>query len=369
MKNKTITLIIIVAIILGIIYYLENLKVDINKDSVNQEIELEVKDNNEAKLKDGKFSLSPELTGIVGYINADEGIKISDFKGKVVLIDFWTYTCINCIRTLPFLTAWDERYRDKGLVIIGVHTPEFEFEKNIENVKDAVNKYGIKYRVIQDNDYHTWRAFKNRYWPRKYLIDSEGYIRYDHIGEGGYAETEEKIQELLAEIGEDVDDMEVSEDEGRFSFKLTPELYAGVDFNLPRGQNIGNKGGLRAGEVYDYSLPNELDSDVIYLKGRWKSNSDDLELVGELGSIVLIFNAEEVNIVADSIDRVSVDVLIDDKIITNNQGGIDINFFNNNAFVTIDKPQLYNIVSGPYGEYKLELKVENGFSFNAFTFG
>ncbi|MBI4175952.1 MAG: thioredoxin family protein, partial [Candidatus Aenigmarchaeota archaeon] len=128
---------------------------------------------------------APELQGIAGYINT-EGIKLADLRGKVVLIDFWTYTCINCIRTLPYLNAWYDKYHDKGFEIIGVHTPEFSFEKDYNNVKAAVDKYGIRYPVVQDNDYATWRAYKNNYWPRKYLVDAQGNIRYDHIGEGGY---------------------------------------------------------------------------------------------------------------------------------------------------------------------------------------
>ena len=122
-----------------------------------------------------------------------------DIEGKVVLYDFWTYSCINCIRTLPHLTAWDEKYSEEGLVIVGIHTPEFEFEKEYDNVVFATEKFGIKYPVIQDNDKETWNEFQNRYWPRKYIADHEGYIRFDHIGEGAYKETEEVIQLLLKE--------------------------------------------------------------------------------------------------------------------------------------------------------------------------
>lgn len=373
MKTKTIALIIAISLIVSSIYYLESSKVkpsDEIVDVVNQDIKENIEnEESEAILKDGKYPLAPELQGISGYINAEEGLQIKDFRGKVVLIDFWTYTCINCIRTMPFLTAWDERYRDKGLVIIGVHTPEFEFEKDIENVRNAVEKYGIKYRVVQDNDYKTWKAFKNRFWPRKYLIDSEGYIRYDHIGEGAYAETELKIQELLAEIGKDVTNMNITKEEEKFSFQITPELYAGYDFALPRGQNVGNPGGIRKDEIFDYTLPENLEKDKIYLKGEWKSNPDNLELISEEGSIVLLFTAESVNIVANSINPQSIMVLIDEKLISKIQGGSDIIFFDDISFVTIDKPQLYNIVNGAYGEYKLELKVKKGFSFNAFTFG
>jgi thiol-disulfide isomerase/thioredoxin len=143
-----------------------------------------------------QFKKVPEFDKVTGYINT-KPINLSDLKGKVVLVDFWTYSCINCIRTLPYLVDWNEKYADKGLVIVEVHAPEFEFEKNIDNVKAAVEKFGIKYPVIQDNDKGTWNAYENKYWPQKYVVDNEGFIRYDHIGEGGYAETEKVIQSLL----------------------------------------------------------------------------------------------------------------------------------------------------------------------------
>jgi thiol-disulfide isomerase/thioredoxin len=123
-----------------------------------------------------QFKKAPEFDKVTGYINT-KPIHLSDLKGKVVLVDFWTYSCINCIRTIPYLVDWNEKYADKGLVIVGVHTPEFEFEKNIDNLKAAVKKFGIKYPVIQDNDKGTWNAYQNQYWPRKYIVDSEGYLR------------------------------------------------------------------------------------------------------------------------------------------------------------------------------------------------
>jgi thiol-disulfide isomerase/thioredoxin len=146
------------------------------------------------------FKKAPEFTQITDYINT-KPIKLSDLKGKVVLVHFWTYTCINCIHTIPHLNDWYAKYANKGFVIVGVQTPEFEFEKNIDSVKEAVKDFKIKYPVIQDNDYGTWNAYGNRYWPRDYLLDNEGYIRYDHIGEGGYKDTENIIQSLLAEPG------------------------------------------------------------------------------------------------------------------------------------------------------------------------
>lgn len=347
-KKKTIALILILAMISLSIYYLESSKVSpTNTNTETQPV------SDKPPLKDGKYSLAPELAGISGYLNTPEGTRIADFEGKVVMIDFWTYTCINCIRTLPFLTAWDEKYRDSGLVIIGVHTPEFDFEKKKENVQQAIEEYGINYPVVQDNNYATWQAYKNRFWPHKFLIDSEGYIRYDHIGEGGYEETELIIQELLAEIGEDVSDMEV-EDEGLgLRLTTTPELYAGYNFALNRGQNIGNPGGLMPDITSSYTRPSDLEDNVIYLEGEWKSSKDDLELVSDEGSIFLNFRASKVHIVIDSEDT-TMNVFIDNE---------------ENESITIDTPKLYTVYDGDYGSYLLELKVKKGLRFNAFTFG
>jgi thiol-disulfide isomerase/thioredoxin len=151
------------------------------------------------KIDKSQFKKAPEFAQITGYINTRGPIKISDLKGKVVLVHFWTYTCINCIHTIPSLNDWYQKYADKGLVIVSIHRPEFEFEKNIDNVKAAVQQYGIKYSVLQDNNYGTWNAYGNIYWPRDYLIDNQGFIRYNHVGEGGYDQTEKTIQSLLAE--------------------------------------------------------------------------------------------------------------------------------------------------------------------------
>jgi cytochrome c biogenesis protein CcdA/thiol-disulfide isomerase/thioredoxin len=146
-----------------------------------------------------------EIVDPSGFVNTDP-ITIGELIGdKVVLIDFWTYSCINCQRTLPYLTSWYEKYRDTGLEIVGIHTPEFAFEKNTDNVIEAANKFGITYPIVLDNDYATWGAYKNQYWPHKYLIDIDGFIVYDHIGEGAYEETEAKIQELLEERSEVLD--------------------------------------------------------------------------------------------------------------------------------------------------------------------
>ncbi|MDW0143860.1 MAG: thioredoxin family protein, partial [Nitrososphaeraceae archaeon] len=194
----------VVALIVGFAIYFNN--PEINKSSLgnsDQSITSDPNSNNGISsvglsIDKSQFKKAPEFTGITSYINTN-ATKLSDLKGKVVLVDFWTYSCINCIRTLPYLVDWNHKYSDKGLVIVGVHSPEFEFEKNIDNVKQAVTRFGIEYPVLLDNDHGTWNAFQNSYWPRKYLVDSEGYIRYDHIGEGGYVETENAIKNLLSE--------------------------------------------------------------------------------------------------------------------------------------------------------------------------
>src|SRR5918996_1266133 len=154
--------------------------------------------NTQFKTDKSEFKKAPDFSKITGYINTDP-VKLGDLNGKVVLVHFWTYTCINCMHTIPYLNKWYENYAQKGLIIIGIHTPEFEFEKNTDNVKQAVKDYQIEYPVLQDNNYATWKAYQNKYWPRDYLIDTQGFIRYDHIGEGGYDETEKAIQSLLAE--------------------------------------------------------------------------------------------------------------------------------------------------------------------------
>jgi len=141
---------------------------------------------------------APDFQGIDTWLNS-KPLKAEDLRGKVVLVDFWTYTCINCLNHLPYVKEWNEKYKDQGLVVVGVHTPEFPFEKSTKNVQDAIKRLEIKHAVAQDNSYATWKAFNNQYWPAVYLIDKQGKIVYSHFGEGSYGVTEKKIQALLAE--------------------------------------------------------------------------------------------------------------------------------------------------------------------------
>lgn len=144
--------------------------------------------------------LAPEFTGINQWLNGDP-LTLQKLRGKVVLVDFWTYTCINCINTLPYVKEWNAKYKDQGLTVIGVHTPEYPFERNTDNVKTAIKRFGITYPVAQDNDYATWNAYSNQYWPAFYLIDKSGHVVYTHFGEGDYDKTEAAIRTLLAQKG------------------------------------------------------------------------------------------------------------------------------------------------------------------------
>jgi thiol-disulfide isomerase/thioredoxin len=150
-------------------------------------------------MDENKFPKAPELVGITGYINTTPDKLEQEMKGKVILYDFWTFNCINCIHTIPYVTALDAKYGDRGLLIIGIHSPETAFEKDPANVQNAVQRFGIKYPVVLDNNYNTWTAFGNIYWPRQYLVDANGHIRYNHIGEGNYDEIENEVRSLLAE--------------------------------------------------------------------------------------------------------------------------------------------------------------------------
>ena len=318
-----------------------------------------------------RFKKAPELAGISGYINTTPEELEKAMEGKVVLYDIWTYSCINCIRTLPFLTAWDEKYSDNGLLIIGIHSPEFEFEKDINNVQMAVDKYGIKYPVILDNDWEIWKAFKNRYWPHKFISDNDGYIRYDHIGEGGYDETEKVIQQLLeeraAQLGLGVAAAEPFVDIEEFehtSFR-TPELYFGYKFASGRNQ-LGNEKGFSPRNEVTYSSPNKVDQNYFYLDGTWKNLEGSMRLVSDSGTIILPYFAKEVNIV--TANQAELSIYIDDKPLTPDLGGTDVS---SNGKLFVKEDDLYNLINTEEPEsHILKIVVSDpGFEIYAFTFG
>ena len=312
----------------------------------------------------------PKLEGISGYINTSSENISQDIEGKVVLYDFWTYSCINCIRTLPYLTAWDEKYSDEGLVIVGIHTPEFEFEKEYDNVVFATKKFGIKYPVIQDNDKEIWNDFQNRYWPRKYIADHEGYIRFDHIGEGAYKETEKVIQVLLEErsnaLGNILEKKQLVDlNEFTHATFRTPELYFG--FNFAEGRNqLGNEEGFSKNKVVTYELPEKFTQHYFYMEGIWKNNKDGMELISDSGKIVLNFNAKQVNIVASENSLLTIEY--DGGQIPEQIRGQDVS---SDSTVKISEPRLYNLIdSQKEGPHEIIIQVESpGFEIFTFTFG
>jgi thiol-disulfide isomerase/thioredoxin len=315
-----------------------------------------------------RFKKAPELTGIAGYINADSTLQ-EKIKGKVVLYDIWTYSCINCQRTLPYITAWDEKYTEQGLVIIGIHSPEFEFEKDINNVRLAVEKFGIKYPIILDNDKKIWDAFENRYWPRKYLADDEGYIRYDHIGEGAYDETEAIIQQLLDErakkLGLDIVSAQPLVDITEYRHgSRTPELYFGYDFAFGRSQ-IGNSEGFRQNQEVTYTIPDKLTENNFYMEGTWKNLEDRMVLVSDSGRIILPYFAKEVNIVSGGDSEL--EIFLDGAKIPEQYSGADIQ----DGRVMIKDSTLYNLIkTAESTSHVLEIQVKRpGFEIYTFTFG
>ena len=336
---------------------------------------------------------APELAGLDGWLNS-EPFTLEDKRGQIVLIDFWTYTCVNCVRTLPYIKEWHDKYADKGLVILGVHAPEFEFEKIPENVAMARDDHGLEYPIAQDNDMQTWRAFENQYWPAKYLIDKDGAIRYTHFGEGAYVETEEQIRDLLSEAGADLTSVAISTEPERevdmraftgedpFA-RQTRELYAGF---------IRNFGALRGGtppyvmheDFYGapsqdlmYEDPGDHRNHHMYLQGLWHNGLEELVHARETEDyedyLALTFMAIEVNVVLSEGDEpYDVRVTIDGRPLEETEAGSDITFDEEgNSFVTVDASDIYHLVQLPeYSGHELQLSSNSDqMAVFAFTFG
>ena len=239
---------------------------------------------------------APEFTGNQAWFNTpgERPLTLRGLRGKVVLIDFWTYTCINCIRTLPYVKAWDSRYRQSGLVTVGVHTPEFPFERDEQNVRDAIAQNGLRYPVAQDNDYATWNAYSNEYWPAKYLVDARGRVRYTHFGEGGYGETESAIRALLAEAGQRPGRRARARAERASRFVTTPESYLGAQ----RAIHFLN-GPIQRG-TRNYPAPEQrLTPDSLAYRGRWRIGFDSATGV-QNARLDLAFGARRVFLVLGS---------------------------------------------------------------------
>jgi thiol-disulfide isomerase/thioredoxin len=318
--------------------------------------------------QDSGIRKAPNLVDISYYLNISSEELTKKMENKVILYDIWTYSCINCIRTLPFITSWDEKYSDQGLLIIGIHSPEFEFEKDPQNVKIAIKKYGITYPVVMDNNMETWKAFENNYWPRKYIADHEGNLRYDHIGEGSYQETEKIIQKLLDERSIALDIKNISEnklviiEEFEHTLFRTPELYFGYKFAQNRNQ-LGSNEGFQPEMIVKYSEPNNIELNKFYPIGNWKNHEDSMELTKSTGLIKVSFDAKEVNIVTKN--NAQLKIYLDGVPLTKKYAGSDIIFGNK---MDVSNAGMYNIINSETRiAHIMEIVIE-GKGFQAFTF-
>ena len=311
---------------------------------------------------------APEFTETEDWFNTGAGghantpLTLASLRGGVVLVDFWTYTCINCIRTLPYLKAWDAAYRKDGLTIVGVETPEFAFEKEAGNVKDAIEQFGIHYPVVQDNNMGTWNAYGNEDWPADYLIDAHGNVRYTAIGEGDYAKTETAIRALLAEAGARIGGMSHPAGVVVPSEQATPETYLGT--NRAQGWINGPKSG-----THDYrpAPTGSLSLNDFAFSGTWQIAGQPAEAVSQAG-IDLEFEAKHVYLVLSSPGErpLGVRVLLDGRPISAADAGADVH----DGVVTVRHQRLYSLVSLARDERRrLSLRLAPGVTGYAFTFG
>lgn len=303
---------------------------------------------------------APSLKGITAWINSPP-LTLEQLKGKVVLIDFWTYSCINCIRTFPYLRQWNEKYKNRGLVIIGVHTPEFEFEKNEENVKKAVERFHLSYPIAMDNHYQTWQAFYNAYWPAHYLIDQNGIVRKVHFGEGNYLETENAIRLLLhlPLLAEE------KENPVPRMIEMTPETYLGYEranAYVPEISIIRNK-------KASYRYQGSLKSNEVGLKGEWTIEAQSITSNSNHSQLNLSFKANRVYLVLGGQSSLPIKVSLDGKPLPKDFWTKDMN---SQGEIVVKDPRKYDILDlkgQTEGRHVLTLDLPEGIQAYAFTFG
>jgi thiol-disulfide isomerase/thioredoxin len=308
---------------------------------------------------------APEFTETQDWFNTpgERPLTLSGLRGRVVLVDFWTYTCINCIRTLPYLKAWDAAYRKDGLTIVGVEAPEFQFEHNAGNVKNAIEQFGLRYPVVQDNNMGTWNAYGNEYWPADYLIDSSGQVRYTAFGEGDYDKTETAIRALLAEAGHQVGAKSHPTDVVVPSEEATPETYTGTE----RAQGWIS-GPFSGRHDYGSSVAASLALNDFAYSGTWNVGGQPAEAVSPDAGIDLDFEAKDVYLVLSSPGErpLPVQVMLDGRPIPAADAGADVH----DGVVTVRRERLYALVSlRSDQQHRLSLRFAPGLTAYDFTFG
>jgi thiol-disulfide isomerase/thioredoxin len=293
------------------------------------------------------YGPAPDFVGIDNWINSSP-LHIQDLKGKVVLVDFWTYSCINCIRTLPFVTGWYDTYKDNGFVVIGVHTPEFSFEKDTANVQDAIKRFKINYPVAQDNSFSTWNAYRNQFWPAEYLIDKNGNLVYMHLGEGNYDHTENAIRSLLGMNTNPLNmvmDQMINNQLGNIG---SPEMY----FEPQRIANLSPSQNVSLTEQA-YSFPPDLALNNFALDGFWKFVNDGAVTTKPGAKIRLKFHSGKLHIVAQSQSPLTLSIVVDGK---------------QQPDVIVNQSELYTLFdSAEYTDHTVEITIP-GSGFEAFTF-
>ena len=337
--------------------------------------------------------LAPEFSGITNWINSSP-LTLQELRGNVVLIDIWTYTCVNCIRTIPYIKEWYSRYQDQGLVIIGIHAPEFEFEKLTANVERSMIDLDISWPVAQDNNMKTWDSYGNMYWPAKYVLDKNGVVKYRHFGEGSYAETENAIRILLEDYGPnkiDYDNPLSVDQKVDLSFgqsvlpKVTPELY----FGRRRNAGILLSGGTPYIVQEEYYLdgeqpvvlivPDVLSSDKIYLNGEWQIEEENVthsrDSTDSSDFVAIKYSSKTVNVVMSSSTPTlqKIWVTVNGDWLTDQNKGDDVLLESTGeSYLLIDKPQMYKVIN--HGKYEKDMTLNlatdsMGSQFYAFTFG
>lgn len=315
----------------------------------------------------------PPLRGASAWVNS-QPLSTQDLRGKVVLVDFWTYTCINWRRTMPYVRAWAEKYKDNGLVVVGVHTPEFSFEKDLNNVRRAAKDERVEYPIALDNDYAIWNAFANHYWPALYFIDAQGHIRHHQFGEGDYERSEQVIQQLLTEAGQtnldrslvkiDPQGAEVAAD---WKTLATPETYVGY----ANGERFASIGGKVRDRAQTYSAPQQLKLNTWALAGDWTMTREYSAANKAGGKVTFRFHARDVHVVMGSATRGS---NVRYRVTINGQPpgtshGVDVDA---QGAGTLEQPRMYQLIrqAGPIVDREIEIEfLDAGAQVFSFTFG